>query len=122
MPNPTRLLIVEDEAITAMLLHQQMTAAGYDVAPPKATAQAALEAARSRRFDVVLMDIHLPGEIDGIEAAKAIAAIYDVRVIFMTGYADDETRARAGALAPAGYLVKPVSAEAVIGIIEASLA
>ena len=122
MPNPTRLLIVEDEAITAMLLHQQMTAAGYDVAPPQATALAALEAARSRRFDVVLMDIHLPGETDGIDAAKEIAAICDVRVIFMTGYADDETRSRAAALAPAGYLVKPVSTEAVIRIIESSRA
>lgn len=120
MPDRTRVLIVEDEAITAMLLHQQMSAAGYDVAPPQATARAALEVARNRRFDVALMDIHLPGGSDGIEVAEAIAALYDVRVIFMTGYADDETQARAAALAPAGYLVKPVSAEAVVQIIECS--
>lgn len=118
MPDRTRILIVEDEAITAMLLRQQMTAAGYDVAPPQATARAAVELARSRCFDVVLMDIHLPGGTDGIEAAKAIAALYDVSVIFMTGYADEETRARAALLAPVGYLVKPVSAEAVVQIIE----
>ena len=104
-----KILIVEDEAVTARLLKLSLQRMGYTVCEPAATAEAAIATAGQEQPDVILMDIRLAGEMDGIEAARRIALLCDVSIIFMTGYSDRETRERAQALNPAAYLVKPVT-------------
>ena len=104
-----KLLIVEDEAITAMLLRHELGRAGYQVPPPIATGESAVEAARAEPFDVILMDINLAGRMDGIEAALRIREFCDTPLIFVTGYRDEEIRQRAEAVKPAGFMVKPVT-------------
>lgn len=109
MPEPVRILLVEDEALTALLLKRELEEAGCQVHKPIATGEAAVEAARIRPVDVVVMDIRLAGRMDGIAAAEMISSCCAAPIIFTTGYNDDEIRERALALGPAAYLVKPVT-------------
>jgi CheY-like chemotaxis protein len=112
------LLVVEDEAMTAWLLSQSLRRLGYTVCGPVATGEAAVQTAADEQPDVVLMDIRLAGPMDGIEAAERITAQREVSVIFMTGYSDQEVRSRALAQRPAGYLVKPVTPEHIVPVLE----
>jgi CheY-like chemotaxis protein len=116
-----RVLVVEDEAITAMLLRHDLSRAGYQVPPPQATGESAVEAARADSFDVILMDINLAGRMDGIEAALSIREFCPAPVIFVTGYRDDEIRQRAEAVRPAGFMVKPVTVQQLKPVIDEAL-
>lgn len=80
---------------------------GYQVAGPVPTGEEAIDLAGEVRPDIVLMDIHLAGMIDGIDAAEDIAGRYHIPVIFLTAYADDQTLERAREAKPFGYLIKP---------------
>ncbi|MCA9509415.1 MAG: response regulator, partial [Myxococcales bacterium] len=104
MPN---VLIVEDEGLVAHDLELSLRKLGYDVAGIAATADEALQEAASRRPDLVLMDIRLRGERDGIEAGAALRDAYGIPVVYLTAHADDATLDRAKRTEPAGYLVKP---------------
>ena len=117
MPEKIRILLVEDEAITAMLLKRNLELVGYEVSELVATGEAAIEAVENNHFDVVLMDIRLVGKIDGVEAATKIASQGDTPIIFMTGYSDGDIRARVKALNPAAYLVKPVTPDDIAPVI-----
>jgi DNA-binding NarL/FixJ family response regulator len=101
------VLIVEDEAIIAMDLEARMASIGFDVVGVVSTHDRAVELAREKRPDVVLMDIGLSHGGDGIEAALEIRATREVPVIFVTSYSDASTLARAKLASPSGYLVKP---------------
>lgn len=103
-----KALIVEDEAIIALALRIELEQIGHecDIA---GTGRKAIEHAEVFQPDIVLMDIHLAGAMDGIESARQIQAISDARIIFMTGYSDNELKIKAETLHPAGYLVKPVN-------------
>jgi AmiR/NasT family two-component response regulator len=103
----TRILIVEDEAITAMDLERELVSLGYTVVGICDQAQDAVAAATDLKPDLVLMDIHLNGEIDGIAAASAIRGNEDVPVVFLTAHSDQVTLDRALAAAPFGYVLKP---------------
>src|SRR5205814_8211849 len=70
---------------------------------------------------LVLMDIHLKGETDGVETARILRARHDVPVVFLTAYADAETLARAKLVEPHGYLLKPVNAEELRSVVEIAL-
>jgi len=109
MKQPIRVLVVEDEVLTAMCLEMELKQAGYDVLRPVATGEEAVLIAQQEPLDLILMDIRLAGEIDGIEAAQQIQTICDTPIIFMTGYPDKETEQRAQALTPLGYLRKPMT-------------
>ncbi len=104
------IVIVEDERVIALHLKRQLEALGYRVAAMVASAEQAIEQAGELRPDLVLMDIHLEGARDGIEAARTIHADHRIPVVFLTAYAEDETLKRAQASLPFGYLVKPVDA------------
>lgn len=106
VPNP-RLLIVEDERIIALDLRQRLQHLDYEVCGMAARGEDAIRLARDLRPDIVLMDIHLEGAIDGIEAAQAIRSERSVPVVFLTAYAEEETLNRAKDSLPYGYLVKP---------------
>jgi two-component system, cell cycle sensor histidine kinase and response regulator CckA len=101
------VLVVEDERLVARDIADTLTRMGYDVTAEVASASECLEHVRARRPDLVLMDIHLQGEVDGIEAAQRLREDFDIPVVFLSAYADDQTVNRAKHTAPLGYLLKP---------------
>ncbi len=105
-----KVLIVEDESIVAMELENHVRRMGYDVIGPVATGDAALEKAGNFRPDIVLMDIRIQGDKDGIETAEAIRSRFKMPVIYLTAHADERTIQRAKVTEPLGYLVKPLRA------------
>ena len=104
--NSTGVLIVEDERIVALHLRQQLSKLGYMVAGIAANGNDALRIVKDKSPDVVLMDIHIDGDMDGIQTA---AKIKGLPVIFLTAYSEEPTLERARQTQPFGYLVKPVS-------------
>ena len=103
------ILVVEDEAVVAEDLQHRLSELGYDVAGWAASGEDAVRLAEEVLPDLVLMDIRICGELDGIDAAHAIRERSDVPVIFVTAFADADTLARAKAVEPFGYIVKPFS-------------
>ncbi|HIE83952.1 MAG TPA: response regulator [Dehalococcoidia bacterium] len=101
------LLVVEDEVLVARDIKARLTRMGYNVLDTAMKGQEAVEKALALKPDLILMDIHLADEIDGIEAAIRIKKELDVPVIFCTAYADEETLDRAKISEPFGYVLKP---------------
>ena len=104
----TRLMIVEDEAITAFEMKQNLTDMGYSVTSIVDSGEEAIEEARNALPDAVLMDIRLNGEMDGIEAAKIIRNNTGIPVVFLTAYVEEEKIKQAQLAHPFGFLLKPV--------------
>jgi len=104
---PVAVLIVEDEAIVAAALQIQLEGLGLRVVGICATGAQAIERARQDPPDLLLLDIRLKGDLDGIEVARALGP--GAPVVFLTAYADEETLARAKQVAPLAYLIKPYS-------------
>jgi diguanylate cyclase (GGDEF)-like protein/PAS domain S-box-containing protein len=98
-------MVVEDESIVALNLQRRLISLGYDVTCVAASHDQALKGAAETRPDIVLMDINISGDIDGIDTAAKISA----PVIYLTAYSGDQTLERAKATCPYGYLVKPFS-------------
>jgi PAS domain S-box-containing protein len=103
----TKILIVEDEAIVAKNIEKHLLNAGYNVIGLVTTAEESIENAKTEKPDLVLMDIKLKEERDGIEAANIIRESLRLPVVFLTSYTDDETFQRAKLTDPFGYLIKP---------------
>ncbi len=103
----TRVLVVEDEALIAEELRERLTRLGAFIVGVVDTAEAAVETAIRTRPDIVLMDIRLRGERDGIAAAKDIRDDLEAPVIFLTSHSDRATLERAKATGPFGYVLKP---------------
>jgi len=102
-----RILIVEDQVVTAENIRDQLGRLGYDVPAIATFGEEALEMAIETQPDLVLMDIQLAGEMDGTDAARQIRANLNIPVVFLTAYADDETLDRAKGSEPYGYVLKP---------------
>lgn len=102
-----RILQVEDEAISALQMELALKRLGHEVLPHVATGEAAIARAERDNPDLVLMDIRLAGEMDGIQAAAAIRSVSAVPIVFITGYDDAEIRDRASGVGPLAYLIKP---------------
>lgn len=105
----SKILIVEDNAIIAKDLQWQLEDLGYVVPFIASTGNEAIRRARENKIDLVLMDVMLEGEMDGIETADQMRTKCRVPVVYLTAYADDETIKRARKTEPYGYLLKPVS-------------
>jgi PAS domain S-box-containing protein len=108
--NTTTILIVEDEAIVAENLRIKLQQLGYDVVGIAARGEQAVEMVRHLTPRLILMDIQLEGQLDGIEAARVIQNRYDVPVIYLTAHSDPATLARAKLTGPFGYILKPFEA------------
>jgi len=108
MNNP-RILVVEDEALIAANLVNTLTSLGYTVPEPVATGEDAIRAVKSQKPDLVLMDIVLIGEMDGIVAAEKIREIADIPLVFLTAYTDDQRLEKARVTEPYGYIIKPAN-------------
>jgi diguanylate cyclase (GGDEF)-like protein len=118
---PPRILIVEDEAVTAMDLAAELRHLGYEVCGTEDTAEGAVAAAEREKPRLVLMDIRLGGNGDGIDAARQISGRHDAAVVFLTAHSDEETLARALAVSPYGYIVKPFRARELKVAVELAL-
>jgi CheY-like chemotaxis protein len=108
MKEKISILIVEDEFLAALVLKRNLKLLGYEVCELVATGEEAIESAAKEKPDIILMDIRLAGEMDGLEAAQEIISRYKVPIIFITGYSDEDLMERAKKLNPGAYLIKPV--------------
>jgi len=104
-----RILVVEDERIVALSLRQQLIKLGYEVPAMVASGTDALRQIEALRPDLVLMDIRIEGELDGIETAARIPAERAAPVIYLSSCSEELTLDRARATTPYGYLLKPLS-------------
>jgi len=117
----TTILIVEDDFIVAKMLERSLIELGYQVAGMASTGQDAIEMTGKFHPSLVLLDIRLWGEMDGIEAARAIHKRYHIPVVYLTAYSDDATFSRAIGTSLYGYLIKPVTPNALQTTIEVAL-
>jgi CheY-like chemotaxis protein len=107
-----KILVVEDEAIASLLLRRYLESLGFGGILVESTGEGAVRRAEEEEPDLVLMDIRLAGQVDGIEAARRIVARRPTSILFMSGYSDSATLERAGKLKPIGFMNKPLNLDA----------
>lgn len=116
-----KIMIVEDEILVAMELRERLKDLGYIVPAVVAYGEVAIEEAEKHKPNLVLMDIVLAGEVDGIEAAARIRELYNIPVIFLTAHSDEATLRKAKLSEPFGYLIKPFTESELRTSIEVAL-
>ncbi len=116
-----KILIVEDESIIGMYLKSTLIQIGYDVVSVAISGEQALQQVKRTLPDLILMDINLPGDLDGIETAEHIRSAHDLPIIYLTANSDDSFIERAKLTDPLGYLIKPVHAKELRVTIEMAL-
>jgi PAS domain S-box-containing protein len=116
-----RIMLVDDEAIITMQLEKRLASMGYEVVGVASSGVQSLHLARELKPDLVLMDIVMPGDVDGIEAASRIRSELDIPIVFLTAFADETYLERAKGADPFGYLVKPFHEKEVHASIEVAL-
>lgn len=121
MMNPAKILIVEDEVIVAQDLLNKLEDMGYRGGGIASSGEQAIGMVTETLPDLVFMDIVLPGDMDGVEAAAQIHASFDIPVIYVTAYADDALLERAKITEPYGYIVKPFKERELRASIEIAL-
>lgn len=119
---PVNLMLVEDERIVAFDLKRQLQGFGYHVSSVVASGEQAVSRIAAEKPDLVLMDIHLEGRMDGIDAAAEIRARHQIPVVFLTAYGEDDTLRRALDSRPFGYLIKPCQGRDLHAAIQTALA
>ncbi|MCQ1537552.1 response regulator [Methanocalculus taiwanensis] len=119
--NETTIMIVEDEAVTAMALKRSLTNMGYSVCGVFPTGEQAVQKAAELKPDLILMDIKLAGKMTGINAAAEIRATSTVPVIYLTAFSDDRVVNAAKITGPFGYILKPVREQELKTTIETAL-
>ncbi len=102
-----QILVVEDDHIIALELEDRLQVLGYAMCAVTSTGEDAINKAGELRPDLVLMDIRLRGAMDGVEAAAEIRSRFDIPVVYLTAYADQNTLQRAKIAEPYGYIIKP---------------
>ncbi len=102
-----RILLVEDEAILAMEMSETLEMEGYEVVGTAADGRRALEIFREAQVDLLLCDINIKGDWDGIETVQHLMAVRPVPVIYLTAFSDADTIQRAKSTYPAAYIPKP---------------
>jgi PAS domain S-box-containing protein len=116
-----KVLIVEDEVIVARNLADRLTRLGYVVSGTAFSGEEAIDQVAEKEPDLVLMDIKLQGEMDGVAAAGEIRTRFDIPVVYLTGYADGPTLERAKVTEPFGYILKPFQVRELQSTIEMAL-
>lgn len=104
-----KILIVEDEAVTAMDLKSTLKMLGFDIVSTLSRGKDAIKKIGETNPDLILMDITLKGELDGIETAEIIKKQFDFPVIYLTAHSDEKTFNRAKLTEPYGFITKPIN-------------
>lgn len=107
LDHKTRILLVEDEGLVAVDVQSILRRLGYEVCGVVASGRKAIEKAAEVRPDIVMMDIGLRGNMDGIEAAKYIYDKFKIPIIYITAFCDDITLQKARQTEPLGIIIKP---------------
>lgn len=121
MTTPAKVVVVEDERIVALNLQQRLLKLGYEVPLIASSCEEAISGLEFIHPDVVLMDIHIEGDVDGIETARRLRSEVDVPVVYLTAYSEEATLKRARETKPYGYLLKPFSERELHATIQVAL-
>jgi PAS domain S-box-containing protein len=121
MTSQIRILIVEDEMAVALNIRHRLEEVGYAVVDIVDSGVAVFEAIAATHPDLVLIDIRLPGELDGIQTAERIRRRFKIPVVYLTAYADQTTLERAKRTQPYGYILKPFQTRELYSAIEIAL-
>jgi DNA-binding response OmpR family regulator len=116
-----RILVVEDDFLVAMQMESALIEAGFEVAGIAATGEDAIELALTERPRLVVMDIRLAGDRDGIDTALQLFAQQGIRCIFATAHHDEQSRRRAAPAIPLGWLHKPYTMASLVGMVRSAL-
>ena len=118
---PNSILIVEDNNIISLSVQSKLIRFGYEVLIPVSTGEQAVEMAIDKKPDLILMDIHLSGKIDGIEAAKRILKFLDIPIVFITAYTDKLITHRVKEILAYSFMAKPFTEKELLTNIEMAL-
>lgn len=116
-----RIFIVEDESVVAWYLQEDLENMGHEIVDSVASGEEAMQLIVETQPELVLMNIRLQGQMDGIATAAQIRKDFNIPVVYLTAHADDATLGRAIATNPYGYLVKPFQEREVRTTIEIAL-
>jgi PAS domain S-box-containing protein/putative nucleotidyltransferase with HDIG domain len=119
--HPVKVLVVEDESVVSKDIQESLKGLGYTVCGTASAGEEAIKKAESLQPDLVLMDIVLRGDIDGVEAAETIRSRFHIPVIYLTAYSDEHTLNRAKVTEPSGYILKPFDERELHTTIEVAL-
>ena len=111
MSDRKKVMVVEDEAIVSMDIQGSLVHLGYEVVATATSGEEAIEQAGEHRPDMILMDIMLMGDMNGIEAAKVIRERFSIPIIYLTAYSSNEMLEQAMTTGPYSYLIKPFNRE-----------
>jgi CheY-like chemotaxis protein len=117
----SKILVVEDEVVIALRLEQMLTKMGYNVIGVSYSGEEALEKIRNLRPEIILMDIILPGKLDGIAIAEIVKSELNIPVIFLTAFSEDNIIERSEREEPFGYISKPFHDHEIKAAIEVAL-
>ena len=120
MANP-KVLVVEDDKVILSIEKWRLSKLGFEVCGSAATGAEAMECVAKMQPDIILMDITLKGEMDGIETAGQIKKNFNIPVIFVSSHTDEEILSRANAVNPDGFIKKPFDDDALRIAIELGL-
>jgi CheY-like chemotaxis protein len=112
MKPKVRILIAEDEAISALSMQRALTRSGYKVCELVSTGEEAVERVKQKKPDLVIMDVVLNGSVNGVEAAMEIRSRSDIPIVFVTGYEEGKLIERIKSLESSTYLIKPFTPKA----------
>ena len=117
-----RMLIVEDEALLALNTQLELAGMGHEVVGIADSAEAALKLAAEERPDLILMDIVLQGDVNGIDLAREICRMHPgIKIIFMSAHSDGQTIRSANGISHLGFLNKPFEAYQIEGLLMRAL-
>ncbi|MFC1669350.1 response regulator [Spirochaetota bacterium] len=116
-----KILVAEDETINALYIKKILTGNGYDVVGPVLSGEEAIRLNEETCPDLILMDILLGGEMDGIESVKKIKSHSKVPVIYISAQSDGDILERARATEPHGFIMKPISKHKLFSLIEKAI-
>jgi CheY-like chemotaxis protein len=116
--NGKRILVVEDEGLLAMAIEEWLVGDGYEVGDIASTGEGAIESNERLKPDLIIMDIFLEGDMDGIETVKYINEHHSTPIIYVTGNTDLETYNRARETMHYGYYEKPVSKQGLLRVVK----
>ena len=116
-----RILIVEDDLLIASQMEAALSDGGFEIAGTASTGKEALQLAHAKSPTLVVMDIRLVGDLDGIDTALELFRLHGIRCIFASAYSDQDAQRRAAPAAPLGWLQKPYSMASLTAKVRAAI-